>query len=90
MRQMMAIGATPLAILFAGQLAENVFEPAMLDGGVLAAIFGKLVGTGAGRGVGLMFVMLGAFIAVAVARASSDARIRRLDEEVPDLDHVAV
>jgi hypothetical protein len=50
----------PLGYLLAGPLADRILEPAMAPGGSLAPIFGGLVGTGPGAGMGLMFV--GTFI----------------------------
>ncbi|MEP7291662.1 MAG: MFS transporter [Chloroflexota bacterium] len=58
-RRMMGQFTKPLAMLIAGPLADQVFEPAMHAGGSLAPVFGGLVGTGAGAGMGLMFVIFG-------------------------------
>ena len=81
-RQVSAIVASPVAYLLAGPLADRVFEPALADGsGVLAG----LVGSGPGRGIGLMFVLAGVFVVVVVARAWTHPRIRGLEVEVPDL-----
>jgi len=52
----------PLGTLIAGPLAEKVFEPAMMSGGVMVPIFGKLVGTGPGAGMSLLFIMTGILI----------------------------
>jgi hypothetical protein len=49
----------PITPLVAGVLGENVFEPAMVDGGLLARSFGWLVGTGPGSGFGLMIFFCG-------------------------------
>lgn len=46
----------PIGYLIAGPLADRVFEPALMPDGALAPIFGPLVGTGPGAGMGLMFV----------------------------------
>jgi hypothetical protein len=46
----------PIGYLLAGPLADQVFEPAMMPGGALAPVFGGLVGTGPGAGMGLMFI----------------------------------
>ncbi|MEZ4657152.1 MAG: MFS transporter [Caldilineaceae bacterium] len=46
----------PLGYLLAGPLADRVFEPAMRNNGALASVFGWLVGTGPGAGIGMMFV----------------------------------
>jgi len=58
-RRMMGQFTKPLAMLIAGPLADQVFEPGMQAGGSLAPLFGGLVGTGAGAGMGLMFVIFG-------------------------------
>lgn len=82
-RQVSAIIASPPAFLFAGALADRWFEPLMADAsGPLAT----LVGSGAGRGIGLMFVLLGLFVMGVVAVARSHPRIRNLETEVPDLE----
>ncbi len=84
-RQVSAIIASPPAFLFAGWLADRVFEPLMADAsGPLA----WLVGSGAGRGMGLMFVIIGLFVMVVVMAAWKHPRIRNLEAEVPDLEPV--
>jgi MFS family permease len=54
-KNMIQIGSMPVGYLLAGWLADRVFEPAMAAGGSLAGVFGGLVGTGPGAGMGLMF-----------------------------------
>ena len=82
-RQVSAIIASPPAFLVAGWLADRVFEPFMADGsGPLAA----LIGTGPGRGIGLMFVLVGLFVMAVVVAAWNHPRIRNLETEVPDLE----
>lgn len=49
----------PLGILLGGILADYVFEPFMSSGGGLAAPLGRLVGTGAGSGMAVMFLCTG-------------------------------
>ena len=58
-RRLIAQITAPLATALAGPLADNVFEPAMRADGVLAPLFGWLVGTGTGAGMALMFVITG-------------------------------
>jgi hypothetical protein len=53
----------PLGTLIAGPLAERVFEPAMMPSGILAPIFGKLVGIGPGAGMSLLLILSGVLIA---------------------------
>ena len=58
--QVAALSAAPLAYLLAGPLADRVFEPLMQSapGGWLAWT-AAWVGVGPGRGIGLLFVMMG-------------------------------
>ena len=58
-RRMIAQVAGPVSMLLAGPLADQIFEPAMREGGSLAPIFGGLVGTGPGAGMGLICVIFG-------------------------------
>ncbi|MCJ7622680.1 MAG: MFS transporter [Anaerolineaceae bacterium] len=58
-RRMTSRFTISLAIVVAGPLADNVFEPLFEDGGALAASIGSFIGTGAGRGTGFLFVLLG-------------------------------
>lgn len=81
-RQLSATAAAPIAFLASGALADRVFEPLMESAsGSLAAI----VGSGPGRGIGLMFVIAGLVVIGIVAVAWNLPRIRRLELEVPDL-----
>ena len=50
------------ALLIAGPLADNVFEPAMQPGGTLVDEFGWLIGTGSGAGFSLLFALCGALM----------------------------
>jgi MFS family permease len=86
-RQVSAIIASPPAFLLAGWLADRVFEPLMAnDSNPLAS----LVRWGPGRGIGLMFVLLGLFIMAVVVTAWRNPRIRNLEQEVPDLEPIDI
>lgn len=65
-QQMFASVASPLAYILAGPLAEKIFEPSMASGGALNSHLSPLLGFGAGRGIGLMFVLMG-IIKVAIS-----------------------
>lgn len=54
-KNMVQVASMPLGYLAASLLADRVFEPAMAAGCRLAGVFGPLVGTGPGAGMGLMF-----------------------------------
>ncbi len=49
----------PIAYLLAGPLVDYVFEPLMTSTGLLAPSIGQIIGIGAGRGIGLLFIVLG-------------------------------
>lgn len=48
-----------IAYLSMGAIAENCFEPLLSEQGLLAETVGTLIGIGSGRGIGLLFVLLG-------------------------------
>lgn len=56
MRGMLQIATMSLGFLLAGPLADHVFEPAMAVDGSFSRLFGWLVGTGPGAGMGVMFL----------------------------------
>jgi MFS transporter, DHA3 family, macrolide efflux protein len=58
-QQMFASLAAPLAYLLAGPLAEKIFEPWISSGAALSSKLQMLIGSGAGRGIGLMFILMG-------------------------------
>jgi MFS family permease len=84
-RQVSAIIASPPAFLLAGWLADKVFEPLMANE---SSPLTQLVGWGPGRGIGLMFVLLGLFVMAVVVTAWRNPRIRNLEQEVPDLEPI--
>ena len=68
----------------AGPLAEWVFEPLMAPGGGLAANLGGLVGTGTGRGLALMFILMGLIKAAAAAGGALYRPLRTVEDELTD------
>ena len=81
---MIAWASLPLAYLAAGPLADRVFEPLLAEGGGLAGSVGRIIGVGTGRGIGLMFIVLGVVILLAVLAAFLYPRVRDVDTELPD------
>jgi DHA3 family macrolide efflux protein-like MFS transporter len=83
-QQMVARAAAPLAYLLAGPLADRVFNPLLTTDGPLASGIGQILGTGSGRGIGLIFLLMGA-VKVAVALIGrSNPRIGNVEDELPD------
>ncbi len=83
-RRMIAQITAPIAMLIAGPLADQVFEPAMQAGGSLAPVFGGLVGTGAGAGMGLMLVIFGALGALVGLAGYAFRVVRDAEDLLPD------
>jgi len=83
LRRMMAMIATPVSYLLAGPLADNVFEPLM--SGPLADSVGRVIGVGDGRGIGLLFIVMGLLLVLTMVFAYAMPRIRNLEVELPDV-----
>lgn len=56
----------------------------MADNGLLANSVGKFIGTGLGRGIGLMFIIMGLLIIFSVIILSQYPRLRLVEDELPD------
>jgi MFS family permease len=80
--QMAALSMTPLAYLSAGPLADGIFEPLMRSAGAAQALplLSALVGTRPGRGIGLIFVIMG-LLKVLIAAAGW------MNKNVRDVEH---
>lgn len=84
-RGMIAHMIIPLANLTAGPLADKVFEPLMQEGGALSQTFvARVVGSGTGRGIALMFIVSALSLWISSSYAFANPRIRNLEEEIPD------
>ena len=83
-RGMIAQIGAPVAMLLAGPLADNVFGPAMMQGGNWAELFGWLVGTGPGAGISLMFVISGALGMLVALGGYAIPVVRNVEEILPD------
>ena len=84
LQQAVMYSTLPISYLLAGPLADNIFEPLLVEGGALAASAGAVIGVGSGRGIGLMFILVGLGIAFAAAVTALSPRVRRVDLELPD------
>lgn len=80
----LGVGAQSLGILLAGTLADAVFEPLLAQTGALAGSLGTLIGTGPGRGMAAMFLMVGLLQLVIVLFSLLSPSIRRLEQHLPD------
>nr|WP_272819420.1 MFS transporter [Scytonema hofmannii] len=82
--KMIAGTTLPLAYLVAGPLADKVFEPLMTINGPLASSIGQIIGVGKGRGIALLFIVLGVLTMLATVAAYQYPRLRWVEDELPD------
>ncbi|MDQ3802879.1 MAG: MFS transporter [Acidobacteriota bacterium] len=83
-RRMIAWSTLPFAYVIAGPLADKVFVPLLVSGGPLAATVGRVLGVGPGRGIGLLFIVLGTFVVLISALGFLSPRLRGVEDELPD------
>jgi hypothetical protein len=80
------VGGQSLGILFAGPLASRVFQPMLEQGGLLAASIGGLIGTGAGRGMAFMLILLGLVVLGMALVSWLKPSVRLLEDQLPDYE----
>jgi amino acid adenylation domain-containing protein len=84
-RGLVGTAVAPVAYLLAGPLADRVFKPLLVPGGPLAGSVGRVIGVGPGRGVGLLFIVLGVFMNLTVVVSYLNPRLRHVESELPDV-----
>jgi len=83
-RRLIAQISSPVAMILGGRLADTILEPAMAPGGALAPIFGPLVGTGPGAGMGLIFVFAGILGVIVALAGYLVPVVRQVESRLPD------
>ena len=84
-RRMIAMSVTPLSYIAAGPLADRVFEPLMAFNGPLADSIGEIIGVGPGRGIGLLFIIVGVLTVVITLVSYMYPPLRFVEDELPDV-----
>ncbi|BAZ20865.1 major facilitator superfamily MFS_1 [Kalymmatonema gypsitolerans NIES-4073] len=79
-----ANASQPFAYTVAGPLADKIFEPLMTRNGLLAGSIGKIIGVGQGRGIGLMFIVMGVLTVLATVIAYQYKPLRLVEKQLPD------
>ena len=82
--RMIANLTEPLGYFIAGWLADAMFEPAMRAGGALSDSIGRFFGTGPGRGMALMIVVLGAVQVLVAVIGLRWRTLRYMEDALPD------
>lgn len=85
MREMVQVASQPLGYLAGGLMADRIFEPFMLGGGGLAVILARLVGSGPGSGMAVMFLFTSLFGALTGLLGLLSPAIRKLDTRSRDI-----
>jgi MFS transporter, DHA3 family, macrolide efflux protein len=83
-RRTIAWSSQMVAPLLAAPLADYVFKPGMSAGGVLASIFGPIIGVGSNHGIGLLIGLLGLLTALVAILALFNPVIRNVEIDLPD------
>lgn len=83
-RRLIAQFTAPISYLLAGPLVDVLLEPMMAPGGALADSAGRVLGVGEGRGIGLLFALLGIVMVLLSLGGYLQPRIRRVEEDLPD------
>lgn len=83
-RRMLGISLNPLAIIMAGPLVDNLFNPLLMPDGLLAGNVGQVIGVGEGRGIGLLFFIIGLTFTIVTAAVYSLSSVRKMEKEIPD------
>ncbi|MCL2929821.1 MAG: MFS transporter [Trichodesmium sp. St2_bin6] len=76
--------------LSAAPLVEFMFKPLMSENGILASSVGRIIGVGDGRGIALLFVLMGLLNIGAVLVAYRAPQLRRVEIELNDTDRFQV
>lgn len=87
-RALIATMSSPIGMAIAGPLADQVMTPAMAPGGALTGVFGWLVGTGPGAGIGLLFVFLGIIATLLTLTGYAFKSVRDVEKDIPDHDAI--
>ncbi|MDH6222142.1 non-ribosomal peptide synthetase [Streptomyces pseudovenezuelae] len=83
--QMLAMAMMPVGFLLTPVLTEHVFEPLMAPGGALVDVLGPVLGTGSGRGMGLLMVTGGLLLAGWGLLGLRYHPLRRMEDLLPDI-----
>ncbi|MGH3155662.1 MAG: MFS transporter, partial [Streptosporangiaceae bacterium] len=79
-RRMLGQVSVPIAILIAGPLIDYVFKPLLTKHGSLAGTLGPILGTGPGRGIGLLFILLGLAMVATTLIGAANPGLRSVEE----------
>jgi len=82
--EMLAFIMRPLAFFLAGPLSDKVFEPFMAGEGNLATKISMIIGSGEGRGMGLILVLSGIILTIWGIMGFNYRPLRFMEDVLPD------
>jgi MFS family permease len=88
LRNMITTLPLPFVFIFVGSVTDRVLEPWLSVEGALAGSVGRLIGVGAGRGIGFLFVLLGLFLIVVAIGGYLYPQLRLVEDGLPDVVNV--
>jgi MFS family permease len=84
-RRLIAQVVAPISMLVAGPLADNVFEPMMLNYSLYSPL-GRIFGNGPGAGMSLLISLMGLLVAFVGFGAYMFPVVRNVEKIIPDHD----
>ena len=72
------------AYALSGPLADRGFNPLLAEGGPLASSVGRFIGTGPGRGIGLLFIISGLMVVLTAIITAGIPSVRALARHVSE------
>ncbi|AWZ16328.1 non-ribosomal peptide synthetase/MFS transporter [Streptomyces sp. ICC1] len=83
---LVAWSTLPIGFALVAPAGPELLQPLMDEGGALASSIGALIGTGDGRGIGLLYLVFGLAMAALVLISLCIPVLARFDREVPDAE----
>ncbi|MFE7190560.1 amino acid adenylation domain-containing protein [Kitasatospora sp. NPDC057541] len=83
---MVAWSTLPVGFALVAPLGPRLVQPLIDEDGALAGTVGRLIGTGEGRGIGLLYLLFGLAMALLVAVCLAVPALRHFDRDVPDAE----
>ncbi|MBD2195448.1 MULTISPECIES: MFS transporter [Calothrix] len=74
----------PLVAIAIGPIADKILEPLMDFNGLWSQGIGQIIGSGPGRGIGLLFILIGLLTLFSNLIAYQYEPLRKLESELPD------
>ena len=85
-QRVLSEAAMPLGFILAGPLAEKGFEPLLAPNGPLADSVGRVIGTGSGRGIALIFIIAGIAMSLLGAIGYAVRPLRDVESDLADAE----